>query len=200
MLIEIKNYVSGKILHEIEADNFKAALKLLVLREADLRGADLRGANLFGANLREADLRKANLFEANLFGANLFGANLCGANLREADLRTADLCGADLRGANLREADLCGADLCGADLREADLCGADLFGANLLVYITDIWTVYIQTGHIRIGCQYHKANSWRKYHDETIAGMDSEALEWWKRHKIAIFAIHEVLTQRKETT
>ncbi len=160
MLIEIKNYVSGKILHEIEADNFKAALKLLVLR-----GANLREANLCGADLCGADLRKANL--------------------READLRKADLCGADLRGANLREADLCGADLCGADL---------------LVYITDMWPVYIQTDHIRIGCEYHKANSWRKYHDETIAGMDSKALEWWKRHKIAIFAIHEVLTQRKETT
>jgi hypothetical protein len=190
MLIEIKNYVSGKILHEIEADNFKAALKLLVLRGADLCGADLFGANLFGANLREADLREADLREANLRGANLRGADL-----REANLRGANLFGANLREANLREA-----DLREADLRGADLCGANLCGANLLVYITDIWTVYIQTGHIRIGCQYHKANSWRKYHDETIAGMDSKALEWWKRHKIAIFAIHEVLTQRKETT
>ena len=106
--IEIKHYITGKVLFEFEKEG--NTIKDTVV-EANLRGANLRGANLYGADLHGADLR----------GANLRGADLYGANLREADLREADL----------READLRGANLYGADLREADLRRADLHGADL---------------------------------------------------------------------
>ena len=89
---------------------------------------------------------------------------------------------------NLRDANLRDANLLGADLRDANLRGA-----NLLVYQTDIWTCYIQPESIRIGCQYHTAEAWESMTDEQISEMDSRALDWWKKHKVAIFAIHATL-------
>ena len=132
MLIQIKSWIDGKVLREIEADNFKKAIEILAETGADLHGADLHGANLIGANLIGANLYGANLIGANLYGANLIGANLIGANLYSANLYGADLYGADLHGANLYGANLSGADLSGADLYGADLYGANLIGANLI--------------------------------------------------------------------
>ena len=120
MLIQIRNRRTADVIQEIEADNLKVAIELLIKRGADLGGADLR----------EAHLREANLREAHLRGADLGGANLRWANLREANLGGADLGGANLRGANLREANLGGANLRGADLRGANLRGANLRGAK----------------------------------------------------------------------
>ncbi len=116
--IEIKNWVTGSVLFELEIDSntFKKTVEVAVVRGANLREANLREADLYGANLRGADL----------YGANLYGADLRGADLREANLREANLRGANLREANLREADLYGANLRGADLRGANLRGANL--------------------------------------------------------------------------
>ena len=126
--IEIKHYLTGKILFELEKEN-----NTLVdtIREAILRGADLRGADLREDDLRGTDLRGTNLRGADLLGTDLRGANLRGTDLREADLRGANLREADLRGANLRGAYLSGTNLYGADLRGANLRGANLYGANL---------------------------------------------------------------------
>ena len=56
--IEIKHYLTGKILFELEKEN-----NTLVdtIREAILRGADLRGADLREDDLRGTDLRGTNL-------------------------------------------------------------------------------------------------------------------------------------------
>lgn len=97
------------------------------------------------------------------------------ANLSDADLRRANLRGADLSGANLR--------------------WADLRGADLSVLLTNIWTVYIQPDHIRIGCQYHAAADWFGFNDAKIKAMESRALNWWKQWKPAIQAIHAALNQ-----
>ena len=56
MLIQIKKWTDGSLMHEIEADNLKAAVELLVNKSANLYEANLRGANLCEANLREANL------------------------------------------------------------------------------------------------------------------------------------------------
>ena len=120
-MIEIKNYISGRVLYtSTSASDVRSALVEAVQKGTYLGGADLRGADLRGADLRGA----------YLLGAYLLGAYLRGADLEGADLRGADLEGADLRGADLRGADLEGADLEGADLRGADLEGADLRGAK----------------------------------------------------------------------
>jgi hypothetical protein len=71
------------------------------------------------------------------------GADLLGADLRYSDLRGADLRYSDLLGVDLRHANLLGADLRDANLRDADL----------IVLQMDLWTAYITTNHIRIGCQ-----------------------------------------------
>ena len=81
MLITIKRYWDGKILHEIESTDLRSAVVKLAATDAVLRGADLT----------DADLR----------GADLTGAVLTGAVLRGAVLTGADLTGADLRGAVL---------------------------------------------------------------------------------------------------
>ena len=138
--------------------------------------ADLRDANLLGDYLQGSDLRRADLQDAYLLGACLLGADLRGADLRRADLR----------GADLRRADLRGADLCGTDLRRTDLRGA--IDAPVALQAGP-WTVYIQSGTIRVGPHRHSVEDWRGFSDETIAGMDPHALDWWRQWRTAIFAL-----------
>ncbi len=120
---------------------------------------------------------------------SLRGANLLGANLSDANLRYANLSDADLRGADLRYADLRGADLSGADLRYANLSDADLRGANLIVLQMDLWTAYITTNHIMIGCQSHILSEWENFTDEEISEMHPGALEYWNNNKEVIIAL-----------
>ena len=120
---------------------------------------------------------------------NLRGANLLGANLSDANLRYANLSDADLRGANLSDADLLGANLSDADLRGADLRYADLRGADLIVLQMDLWTAYITTNHIRIGCQSHTLSEWENFTDEEISSMHAGALEYWNKNKEVIIAL-----------
>ena len=83
--IEIKHYLTGKILFELEKEN-----NTLVdtIREAslltDLYGADLLGTDLSGSDLSGAILRGSNLHRANLRGSDLSGSDLRGADLRGA--------------------------------------------------------------------------------------------------------------------
>ena len=131
MKIEIKHWMTGRLLFEGDFSSLADAVTAAVKNKAYLRGADLRGAYLRGADLTGADLTGADLRDADLTGADLTRADLTGADLTGADLTRADLTGADLRGAYLRGADLTGANLTGADLTGANLRGADLTDANL---------------------------------------------------------------------
>ena len=137
-------------------------------------------------NIRDADLTGADLTCADLRGDDLTGATLAGAALRNADLTRATLAGAALRGV-----DLTGADLTGADLR-----GADLRGADLMVITWMYWTVYITTGHIRIGCQSHTLEKWKNFTDDQISAMDSKALDFWKENKDLIIGLCERLEKK----
>ena len=71
MLIEIKSWINGEILHTSEAANIKLAVETLVKQ-----GANLGDANLWGVNLEGVNLGGANLWGANLEGANLEGVYL----------------------------------------------------------------------------------------------------------------------------
>lgn len=93
-----------------------------------------------------------------------------------ANLSYSNLSGADLSDANLRY----------ANLRDADFSGANLRYADLTIIQTNIWTIYIQKKHIRIGCEYHTVNEWLGFDHETISKMSSEALPWWKKWKPVI--------------
>ena len=168
------------------------------LSEAILSGADLSEAILIKADLSGADLRGADLREADLRGANLRGADLIKADLREAILRGANLSGANLSGADLREADLRGADLRGADLRGADLRRADLRGAKTMVIHLGQYIAYVQPDSTRIGCQYHTNDEWRKFPDELISRMASDALEWWTENKELIFCAMDSFEVKKD--
>jgi len=111
-----------------------------------------------------------------------------------ADLSGADLSGANLRGANLRYADLSGANLLGADLSganllDANLSGANLRHANLIVLQMDLWTAYITTNHIRIGCQSHTLSKWENFTDADILDMHPRALEYWHKNKEVIISL-----------
>ena len=75
-------------------------------------------------------------------------------------------------------------DLSGADLRHANLSGA-----NLIVLQMDLWTSYITTNHIRIGCQSHTLSEWENFTDEEISSMHSGALEYWNKNKEVIIAL-----------
>ena len=104
---------------------------------------------------------------------------MSGADLRDADLSYADL----------SYADLSGADLSGADLRYANLRHADLRDADLIVLQMDLWTAYITTNHIRIGCQSHILSEWENFTDEEISEMHPGALEYWKKNKEIIISL-----------
>ena len=105
-----------------------------------------------------------------------------------------DMSGAYLSGADLRGADLSGADLRGAYLSGADLRGADLRGEKLTkepLMITGLkYFIIITIEKIHIGCEVHKVEEWAKFKDSTISDMDFGALEWWKKWKPAIMALH----------
>ena len=125
---------------------------------------------------------------------DLIYSNLSGADLRSADLRHVDLLGADLRYSDLRGADLRYSDLLGVDLRHANLLGADLLDANLrdadlIVLQMDLWTAYITTNNIRIGCQSHTLIEWENFTDEEILEMHPGALEYWNKNKEVIIAL-----------
>ena len=144
---------------------------------ANLRGANLRGADLRGAELRGADLRGANLNWSDMWRANLRGADLSCANLSCADLSCADLSCADLRGVDLR-----GAKIDGAILPDTDTIISSPWGH-----------AHIQRTHIRIGCRYHSTQYWRQASDETIDGMASGALEWWRRMRSSVMMLADGL-------
>jgi len=74
MLIQIKKWTNGSVIHEIEADNLRTALEMLTSEYAKLRYADLSYADLSSANLRYADLSSADLRSAKLRSANLIYA------------------------------------------------------------------------------------------------------------------------------
>ena len=186
----------------------KANMSGADMRYANMRGADLRDANMSGADLRGADMRYANMSGANMIGANMIDANMRGANmidanirgadLRDADMRYANMSGANMRGADLRDANMIDANMryanmSGADMSDANMSGANMIGAKLAVVQTDIWTVYVQPETIRIGCKYHKASEWFAFTDEEISKMEGRALDWWKKWKAAIKAVHETI-------
>ena len=166
---EIKNRYTGEVLFTFEYDEKNTSG--IIVRDA------LEKALSFGADLRCADLRFADFRFANLEGADL----------RFADLRFANLEGAKLEGADLRY----------ADLRFAKLEGAKLEGANLecaknapLIISGLSYTCYIDgMGNMRIGCQIHTVEEWKKFTDEQIKDMDSEALEFWNKHKSMLLSI-----------
>ena len=127
-------------------------------------------------DLRYANLTDANLRYANLIGANLIGANLIGANLTDANLIGANLSYANLRYANLTDANLTGANLIDANVRYA----------NLIVLQMDLWTAYITTNHIRIGCQSYSLDNWENFTDKEILSMHPDALDYWTKNKEVI--------------
>ena len=125
----------------------------------------------------------------DLIYSNLSSADLSGADLRHVDLLGADLRYSDLRGADLRYSDLLGVDLRHANLLGADLRDANLRDADLIVLQMDLWTAYITTNNIRIGCQSHTLIEWENFTDEEISEMHPGALEYWNKNKEVIIAL-----------
>ena len=110
--------------------------------------------------------------------------------------RDANLGGADLRDANLRGADLTGADLRDAYLRGAYLRGADFYGEKIdkepMQIIGLKYFILITKEQIKIGCEVHKAEEWKKFDDKRILEMDGkEALVWWKDNKKFVLDCHK---------
>ncbi|MDI7650296.1 pentapeptide repeat-containing protein [Cronobacter sakazakii] len=90
-------------------------------------------------------------------------------------------------GENGSKANLYGANLYGANLRGANLSGANLSDANLpdltYVIIGEKYFISITNGeYVRVGCQNHTAEEWRKYSKHEIAEMDGrKALKFYPR-------------------
>lgn len=165
---------------------------------ADFRYADLSYANLSSAELSHANFHRANLYRANLSGADLRYANFSHANLSGADLSYANVHRANLRHANFSNANLSCANLMGAGFINADMREVDLSCVDLRIYQSSLWTCYIQSDSIRIGCQYHTTDTWFSFTDDQISKMHPNALTWWKKNKPIIYAIHQTLIDNLE--
>jgi uncharacterized protein YjbI with pentapeptide repeats len=77
-LFEIKSYVTGAVLFQLECGSLKICVEAAVSARANLAGANLARAYLAGAYLAGAYLAGANLARAYLAGAYLAGAYLDG--------------------------------------------------------------------------------------------------------------------------
>ena len=190
MIIKFEKRRSTEISFEVEIGGEYASKT-----PAEQRGAAIVKALSEKKDLRGSDLNYINLSGADLSGSNLSGSDLSGSDLSGADLSGADLRGSDLRGANLSYSNLSGSDLSYSNLNGSDLSGADLRGCGLSVLLTDIWTVYLQKEHIRVGRQYHTASEWFAFSDDEIGEMDELAQGWWKKWKPVIQAAHAALLQ-----
>jgi hypothetical protein len=131
---------------------------------------------------------------ANLTGAKLTWANLTGANLTWADLTRADLTGADLTGANLTGAKLPWAKLTWADLTRANLTGAvgNMYEVKSAQF--DRWHLVWTRARdgvttLRIGCQSHDLEMWRKSDPRWISAMDGNATAWWAQYGAIVLAL-----------
>ena len=118
------------------------------------------------------------------------------ADLTGADLRGAYLTGADLRGADLRGAYLTGAYLTGAYLRGAYLTGADYNGEKLSkepIQIAGLkYFVLITKEQMKIGCELHKIEEWKKFEDKRIIQMGGkDALVLWNDNKKILFDLNK---------
>ena len=88
-----------------------------------------------------------------------------------------------------------------ANLRHANLSSADISNANLLgekinkapMFIYGLkYNILFTEKHIKIGCEVHEANEWKKFDDKRILGMEGNAaLRWWKENKTFIMYCHK---------
>ena len=164
MKIEIKNRYTNKIILCGEYDSVKDCLE----------------------KNKNANLSRANLSGANLSGVNLSGVNLSGANLSRADLFGVNLSRADLFGVNLS-----GANLSGADMKDAYFYGEKLVKEPMQIIGLE-YCILITLEHIKIGCECHKVDDWKKFNDKRIIEMDGEdGLKLWKKNKKFIFMCYE---------
>lgn len=97
-------------------------------------------------------------------------------------------------GTNLRGAYLGGAYLGGADLRGADLGGAYLGGAHgLNDYVKTLcvgkYHVAYTATHMRIGCQNHTLDDWRRFTAADVNRFETGAGKNWDRDKALLFQI-----------
>lgn len=154
MLIEIKNWKTGKVIFSYDCENncIKQTIKVAINKGISLRYADLRFADLNNAYISKADLSYANFNHAklrhayfenvNLYGAILFNADISFAcftelNLSNADLSYTEAYVTDFRSAKLNNAKLMYSHLYEANLIEAHLNHADLTCARLYDAVLD---------------------------------------------------------------
>jgi hypothetical protein len=72
----IKNWLTGDVIFECEANSVKQAVELACKAGVSLSYADLEEANLFEIDLEGYNLSRANFSRANLKGARLYGTGL----------------------------------------------------------------------------------------------------------------------------
>ena len=110
----------------------------------------------------------------------------------KADLSEADLSEADLRGANLSKADLWGADLSEANLWGKKIQKAPITICNLM------WWVIITEHHMKIGCELHPHEEWKKFKVSRIEKMSRGAVTFWTKHKKALLALCDIQSEGRE--
>lgn len=116
--------------------------------------------------------------------------SLRGANLRGVDMIDSDLRGVDLSDSDLRGSDLCNTDLSYVDLRFVDMRGVDMRGVRFCNTVgnmreikslqLDTYAITYTADRLQIGCENHAISEWWEFDDETIAAMDTGALDWWR--------------------
>lgn len=141
-MLEIKNYITGEVLHQVAAKSLSNAdLRGINLERADFRGVDLEFADLSQANLsgarfelcwfRHAKFLGANLSNATFTNARLFDSNFDGSRLVSAMMSDAFFVRCSFRAAEMREANAFDTTFFEVDMREALLSGARLGNVSI---------------------------------------------------------------------
>ena len=60
------------------------------------------------------------------------------------------------------------------------------------------WCIIITEGFMVIGCERHTHANWESFDDEVIAGMNDDALAFWRVHKDALLAMCKAHRKEKE--
>ena len=182
----VKANFRGVSLHGIKVRS--ADIRFACLQHTAMRFADIQSSNMSGVSLQGADLRFARIRDTDLTFTDFQGADMQGATLQEVELQHTLI-----RSVSLEDATLSRVNLKGAILRDTDLQGArfkdtiSVFGEKVSeppILISGLrWSVMIWGSWLRIGCEDHLINDWKRFNDSTIAGMHPDALLFWKKYK-----------------
>ena len=137
--------------------------------------------------------RNTDLSDSDVSGSDMSYSDYRGSNFSRANMRGVKLIGCKLGGCNFAETQLSGESLCGVDTRLVKLRGSYIDGEKLHkepIVINGLpWFVLITDNYMRLGCERHTHEEWRKFRTSNIEKMGVGAVAIFKRYREVLLAL-----------